>query len=370
MRFGLMLGLGLCGLAGATIVEQHGRLSVKGNRIVDQAGNPVILRGMALYWSQWKGQFYNPSAVKWLVDDWKCTVVRASMAVENGGYLTNAAAEKKKVMTVVQAAIDLGVYVIIDWHDHNAVNHAAQSKSFFEEMARAYGKYPNVIYELYNEPLNTHSWANQIKPYHEAVIPVIRALDPDNIIVCGTRSWSQEVDEASRNPLAGANIAYTLHYYAATHKQSLRDKAATALRNGIALMVTEYGTAEANGSGFLDVAESRKWWDFMDQNQLSHCNWSVADLTETTAALRPGASATGGWSAAALSASGTLVRNELRLKNTATTGIADVVTEPLSRSIPYGDGRGWLWGTPANDGRITGFRDALGRRLFIIAIQK
>jgi endoglucanase len=37
------------------VVEKHGRLSVEANRIVDQKGVAVVLRGMSLYWSQWKG---------------------------------------------------------------------------------------------------------------------------------------------------------------------------------------------------------------------------------------------------------------------------------------------------------------------------
>ena len=298
-----------------SMVEQHGQLSVQGNRIVDRNGQPVILRGMALYWSQWKGQFYNTNAVKWLRDDWHCTIVRASMAVGSGGYLTNPEREKAKVQTVVQAAIDLGIYVIIDWHDHNAFRNTAQAQAFFEEMARTYHGYPNVIYELWNEPLNSHDWSTVIKPYHEAVIPKIRAHDPRNLIICGTQTWSQDVDKASRDPLKFDNVAYTLHFYASTHKQSLRNKAATALKNGVALMVTEWGASEASGNGFLDVEETRRWWEFMDQNQLSWCTWSVADLRETSAALRPGASPNGGWTTNDISPAGLLVRQELRSKN-------------------------------------------------------
>jgi endoglucanase len=303
------------GLAEETFVQQHGQLSVKGNRIVDKTGKPVVMRGMALYWSQWKGQFYNPDVVKWLRDDWHCTIVRASMAVGSGGYLTNPEREKAKVKTVVQAALDLGIYVIIDWHDHNAHRNTGRAQEFFEEMARTYGKHPNVIYELWNEPLNTHDWGTVIKPYHEAVIPKIRAQDPKNLIICGTQTWSQDVGKASRDPLKFDNVAYTLHFYASTHKESLRKKAATALNNGVALMVTEWGASEASGGGKLDVEETRRWWDFMDKNQLSWCTWSVADLRETSAALRPGANAKGGWTTDEISPSGLLVREELRAKN-------------------------------------------------------
>lgn len=300
-----------------TVVQRHGQLRVQGNRIVDKNGDPVVLRGMSLFWSQWMGRFYNPNVVQWLRDDWQCTVIRAAMGVEAGGYLTNPQAEREKVKAVVQAAIDRGIYVIIDWHDHNAHKHTEQAQAFFAEMARAYGKFPNVIYEPWNEPLNSHDWSTVIKPYHQGVIPKIRAHDPHNLIICGTQTWSQDVDKASRDPLKFENVAYTLHFYAATHKQSLRNKAATALANGVALMVTEWGTSEASGNGKLDDDETRKWWEFMEQNHLSWCNWSLADKAETSAALKPGASAAGGWPTNALSPSGNLVREELRAKNAA-----------------------------------------------------
>jgi endoglucanase len=297
-----------------TPVQRHGQLRVVGNRIVDQHGQPVQLRGMSLFWSQWKPQYYNADAIKWLRDDWNCTVIRAAMAVEAGGYLTNPQAEKQKIRTVVQAAIDSGLYVIIDWHDHNADKHTEQAKEFFAGVAQEYGNVPNVIYETWNEPLRRHDWSTTIKPYHQAVIPAIRAHDPDNLIVCGTQTWSQDVDKAAADPLKFDNVAYTLHFYASTHKQWLRDKAQTAMDKGIAIMVTEWGTSEANGSGKRDQAETRVWLDFMDEHQLSWCNWSVTDKSETSAALMPGAAGRGGWAEQDLSPSGRLVHAALRAK--------------------------------------------------------
>jgi endoglucanase len=297
-----------------TPVEQYGQLKVLGNQVVGQDGQAVQLRGMSLFWSQWMGKYYNAEAVKWLQQDWRCTVVRAAMAVDRGGYLQNPAAEKQKVIAVVDAAIQQGLYVIIDWHDHKAENHTEEAKAFFTDMAQRYGDKPNVIYELYNEPMNV-SWTTVIKPYHETLIQAIRQHDPDNLIVCGTRNWSQEVEEAADNPIDKPNIAYTLHYYASTHKQGLRDKATRALNKGVALMVTEFGLSEASGTGFLDQAETRTWWRFLDQHKISWCNWSVTDKNETSAALRPGAKAAGNWTPDEISASGTFVREELRARN-------------------------------------------------------
>jgi endoglucanase len=68
-----------------------------------------------------------------------------------------------------------------------------------------------------------------IKPYHQSVVATIRKYDTKNIIVLGTRTWSQEVDTAANSPVSGSNLCYTLHYYAASHKQDLRNKAQAAL---------------------------------------------------------------------------------------------------------------------------------------------
>ena len=116
-----------------------------------------------------------------------------------------------------------------------------------------------MIYETYNEPTGV-TWA-QIKPYHEAVVAAIRAVDTDNLIVLGTPNWSQDVDLAAADPVAGTNLLYTLHFYACTHKQSLRDKANKAISMGLPLFVTEFGATPADGgvtkSGDNYVCEAR-----------------------------------------------------------------------------------------------------------------
>lgn len=298
-----------------TSVEKYGQLSVKGNKIVDQNGNPVQLKGMSLFWSQERPGFYNYECIKWLRNDWKCEIIRAAMAVENAGYLENPTIEMAKVDTAVAAAIKLGIYIFIDWHDHHGQRHLNESKAFFAQMAQKYSQYPNVIYEIYNEPLNDITWADSVKPYCQAVIDTIRCYDHKNIILCGTTTWSQDVDIASEDPIKGENIAYTLHYYSATHKAELRARAETAMQNGIALMVSEFGTVFANGDGDVDYEESRLWWDFCNKYQLSWCCWSVCDKAESSAALKPGASTTGGWKLEDLNPSGILVRSELRGEN-------------------------------------------------------
>jgi endoglucanase len=293
-----------------TPVKRHGRLRATGNRILDERGQPVTLRGMSLFWSQWKPQFYQSSTIAWLRDGWKADVVRAAMAVHHGGYLEHPEAEAAKVRVVIDAAIELGIYVIVDWHAHYP--EAAAATRFFDEIAGRYAGHPNLIYETWNEPLPEHDWSTLIKPYHSELITVIRRHDPAALIVAGAQSWSQDVDKSAADPLPFCNVAYSLHFYAGSHGETLRAKASAALNAGAALMVTEWGTSEADGAGVLDVGETRLWWSFLEQNQLSDVNWSICDKEETSAALVPGACGSGGWPGDLLSPSGRMVRDRLR----------------------------------------------------------
>jgi len=320
----------------------YGQLNVEGNKIVSsKTGLPVRLRGMSLFWSQWKPQFWTSPTVKWLKDDWHVTVVRAAMAVENGGFLENPQVEKARVQAVVDAAIAVGIYVIIDWHDHNAEQHLSQSLAFFGEMAAKYGALPNVIFEVFNEPVN-QEWTAIIKPYHEQLVNVIRQYT-DNLIILGTRLWSQEVDVASRDPVKGKNLAYTIHFYASTHREELREKVRQALANRVAIFATEWGACDASGDGKLDFAETQSWLDFFEQNGISDANWAVGDKKESCAALKPGASGTGGWPSCVLTESGAFVRALLRNEppapalNAADTPAAECPGLPKAQDGPCSD---------------------------------
>ena len=294
-------------------VDVHGSLNVSGNKIVDQNNSLVSFAGNSFFWSNTHfgaERFYNADVVSTLKNDWGSTIVRAAMGVEDfGGFLTYPDANRERVRTVVDAAIAEGLYVIIDWHSHHAENYRQNAIDFFKEMATIYGNHPNIIYEIYNEPINS-SWSNDIKPYAEAVISEIRAIDPDNLIIVGTPFFSQEVDVASNDPITSStNIAYTLHFYAGTHGASLRARAQTALNNGIPLFVTEWGTVNANGDGGVDNNSTDEWMSFLAENDISHLNWSVHDKDEGASILRPGAPSNGNWSDANLTESGLRVRS-------------------------------------------------------------
>ncbi|MGC4063728.1 MAG: glycoside hydrolase family 5 protein [Polyangiaceae bacterium] len=299
-----------------TPVKVHGKLHVAGTRLLDEHDAKVQLKGPSSMWLNWENSGYasNLDGVRHLRNNWKATVIRAAMGVDaTGAYLTNPDAMKTRLRAVVDVAVQLGMYVIIDWHDHAAEKHQAQAVEFFTEMATTYGNLPNVIYETYNEPLKV-DWNTVVKPYHEAVVTAIRAVDPDNIIVLGTPNWSQAVDVAATSPLTGTNLMYTLHFYACTHTQWLRNKAQTALDAGLPLFVTEWGATNADGgtTGTLCLDEAQRWHDFMNTNGVSWAAWKFDDCRDLSCFFKPGTPVDGTFTADQLNGHGPFVRDRMR----------------------------------------------------------
>lgn len=298
----------------AGVVSENGLLRAEGNRIVGEHGDPVAVAGVSHFWSQWDGApYYTRETVDWLVEDWKVTLARAALGVHSGplGYQQQPAQELAKVRAVVEAAIANDIYVLIDWHDHHAEDNVEDAVAFFSRMAQLYGDQPHVIYEIYNEPLKV-SWSKTVKLYAKRVIAAIRAHDPDNLIIVGTPYWSQRVDEAAADPIDDPNVAYTLHFYAGTHKADLRQRAQTALDAGVALMVTEWGSVNANGDGAIDHESVAEWMKFIKAKDLSHAAWSISNKDETSAILKPHVTKISGWTEDDLTANGRMLRALLR----------------------------------------------------------
>lgn len=291
-------------------VSFHGHLSTSGNQLLDQNGNPIILRGMSLFWTNWGGKYYTDGVIATLAQDWNVSVVRLAMGIENdNGYLQNPEYHKTLIKNMIRAAIREDIYVIVDWHDHNAHFKKDKAIEFFDEISKEFSEYPNLIYELYNEPL----WIDWsiIKRYADPVIDKIRSNGAKNPIVVGTPAWSQNVDAAISDPIRKENILYALHFYAATHKQWLRDKGNIALAAGLPLMITEFGLSEASGDGRLDYEETDRWLSWAEANGISWVNWSVFDKRESSAALKPGANPNGNWNAWDLTSSGAWIKRKL-----------------------------------------------------------
>jgi len=296
--------------ANAQPVKQHGRLKVTGTQLTDIHDSAVVLHGMSFGWHNLWPRFYNSAAVHELVTNWKCTVIRASMGIQlnDSGYLKSPARSIQLMANVIDACIKEGVYVIIDWHDHNI--HQSEANEFFNLMSKKYVGYANVIYELFNEP--DHETWPEVKAYSEEIIKIIRANDPDNIILIGSPQWDQSVHLPAADPIKGYNnLMYTMHFYAGTHKKWLRDRTDEAIKSGLPVFISECAGMEATGNGPLDINEWNLFKDWMDEKKLSWIAWSVSDKNETCSVLKPSALSTGSWKEEDMKEWGKLVKELL-----------------------------------------------------------
>ncbi|GAA3130972.1 hypothetical protein GCM10010466_22010 [Planomonospora alba] len=306
--------------ATGTPVAINGKLRVCGVKLCNRYNRPIQLRGMSTHGIQWFPKCYTDASLNALADDWKADLFRISMYVQEGGYETDPAAFTEQVNKYVDMATARGLYAIIDFHtltpgdpNHNL----ARAKTFFASVAARNADKDNVIYEIANEP-NGVSWAS-IKSYAEQVIPVIRAADPDAVVIVGTRAWSSlGVSEGSNeteivnNPVDADNIMYAFHFYAASHKDDYRAVVSRAAAK-LPLFVSEFGTVTASGNGQVDLASTAAWLDMLDQLKIGYANWTYSDAPESSAAFKPGTCAGGTFAGTGvLNPSGVYIRDRIR----------------------------------------------------------
>lgn len=291
-----------------TPVSAHGALSVKGTQLVDKNGNAFQLKGVSTHGLQWFPQYVNKAAFTSLRDEWGCNVVRLALYTYENGYCSggNKTELKQLVNDGVSYATELGMYVIIDWHilnERDPNTYKSEAVAFFDEMSEKYASYDNVIYEICNEP-NGVSWG-QVKSYANEVIAAIRANDKDAIIIVGTPTWSQDVDQAAASPITGcSNIMYALHFYADTHTDWLRNRMVSAINAGLPVFVSEYGICDASGNGACNISQANSWIQTMDQYGVSYVCWNLANKNESSSLISSGVSKKSGWSYDELSTEG------------------------------------------------------------------
>ena len=294
-------------------VKKYGQLQVNGAQLCDQQGRPVILRGVSLGWHNLWPRFYNKKVVQTLHNDWHASVVRAAMGILiEDNYLENPKFAMQCITPVIESAIKNDVYVIIDWHSH--VLQTKEAKQFFGQMAKKYGKYPHVIYEIYNEPVED-TWAD-LKKYATEVIGEIRKYDADNIVLVGCPHWDQDIHLVAESPIEGfSNIMYTVHFYAATHGEYLRERTEAAVKKGIPVFISESGATEASGDGKIDPESEEQWIQMCERLGISWVCWSISDKNESCSMLLPRATATGPWSDDVIKEYGKLVKGLLKKYN-------------------------------------------------------
>ena len=314
-----------------TPVGKHGKLSLKtvdGYKtpvIVDKNGKPFQLRGASTHGIQWNEMrpYVNEGSFQSLRDEWGVNMVRLACYVTQGGYTAGSKDPMDStIQTGVEAAKKLGMYVIVDWHIHEENPHTtkSQAEEFFRTYATKYKDYDNVIFEICNEPTGV-SWYNNgsggdLYSYCKDIAKIIRDCGSNALIVCGTNTWSQDVDDVAKKPLKDdgfENILYTFHFYSGSHYEDKMNKVRTALAAGTPIFVTEFGICDASGNGGFDTVNADKWIELCDANNISYACWSLCNKNESASYLKPSSTkTTGGWTESDLATTGIWLVNTYR----------------------------------------------------------
>ena len=302
--------------AAEAVDEGLSALHVEGTRLVDDAGEAVVLRGVSTHGLAWYPEFVNEECFAQLHDEWGAGIVRLALyTADSGGWCTDGDRDELRevVDRGVQAAVACGMYVVIDWHilsDGDPNTYLDEACDFFDEMSARYAGQPAVIYEICNEPNGSATWED-VSSYAEEVLPHIRENAPDAVVLVGTPNWSQYVEQAAAAPLSDDNVLYTLHFYAATHTDSLRSSLRSAVEGGLPVFVSEFGICDASGAGSIDEDSADAWVELCDELGVSMVAWNLSNKDETSAILDAGCTKTAGFDEEDLSASGLWVRDML-----------------------------------------------------------
>ena len=295
-------------------VGKHGALKVRSGKLLDKNDLDIRLYGMSTHGLAWRPEFVCEETFRALRDDWHTNVIRLALYThEYHGYCTDG--DKSKLMALMKKgiglAIELGMYVIVDWHvlgEFSPLVYADEAEVFFDEISSCYGKYPNLIYEICNEPNGTADWS-AVKEYSERIIPVIRNNAPDSVILIGTPEWSQCCHEALEDMLDFDNIMYTFHFYAATHFEPLRRRLAACLDAGMPVFISECSITEASGHGNIDLVSAGEWFSLLDKYGLSYVCWNMSSSTENSGVIRHGCKKLSGWNDDELKITGQWFKN-------------------------------------------------------------
>ena len=269
-----------------------GKLQVLDGKLCGEDGQSAMLRGVSTHDLIVTESFLNDQLFEELARDGGVNLFRLAMythGVGVMGYCTGGdrARYEEDIFKGVELAKQHDMYVIIDWHilsDGDPNLYVDQAKDFFARMAEKYSGYNNVLYEICNEP-NGVDWA-AVKRYAQEVIPVIREKDPRAVVIVGDPQWSSDLRSVLADPLDYENVLYTLHFYAASHKEDSRAAVAEASAQGLPIFVTEYGVTAANGGFPRDLESADLWVELLERERISYCMWTFSKVAEPCSAVR------------------------------------------------------------------------------------
>ena len=268
--------------------NENGALHVDGTKLVDENGETAELRGVSTHGLTWFPKFINEELFNEVSSQWGANLIRLANYSEE--YSKGKEKESLKLVEKgIEYAVESDMYVIVDWHvleEKNPLTNLSDAIDFFYKISKKYKDVSNVIYEICNEPNGDTTWT-EIKEYASCVIPIIKSQNPDAVIIVGTPDYDRDLVVAQKDPIEGySNIMYAFHFYAASHKEEMRNTLENAIADGLPIFVSECGLSEESGDGELDLKEAKLWFNLLSENQIPFTIWSLSNKDESSAMIK------------------------------------------------------------------------------------
>ncbi len=344
------------------VVTKNGKLNTKDGAVRNEKGDKVCLMGPSWYWSCSAPQWWKAETVDYLVENWNIQLVRLPVSIapckdgqtpwtdksqtwNTDNYLHSPEYTKALVDDMVRAAIENDIYVIIDFHEHYAQHWANLANEFFTYFATKWGEYPNVMYEIFNEPMCDDG---TVVSYAKKVIPTIRKIDTDNIIIVGSSEYSRHPESVTAAGEGYSNIAYTWHGYVEWTHQGDWQSRGSNWNSGIPVVVTEWGMDPGNDGGLINTYRQHSvisaFWSMSNKGG-NDAKWSVLkdDCFKTT-----------GWSESDMTDDGKYMLNQCK----GWINYKPVVTTPLVKELSMSICSAKKFFLPTDETTLTG--DAAG----------
>ena len=192
-----------------------------------------------------------------------------------------------KLYEVVDRLISNEIYTIINWHtlyqgyynNHLLYTHQDIAKKFFIDISNKYPNNPYIIFELNNE--DKEDWIS-ISNYAKYLIPSIREISPQSLIIVGTPDMDGSPNKVEINPnkegfLNYPNILYAFHIYPNGQVNWKTTSFEEAIKNmNMPIIVTEWSSS--NGPNSYNEIFSLNLIKKLKKYKVSWCNYAWSDI--------------------------------------------------------------------------------------------
>lgn len=257
-------------------------LRTSSNRIIDEEGTPIILRGVnierrSFIWDFVQSVDYElraiPVATGGGPEGWGANVVK--LYFSSGPVLRGETEYISAYDEMISLANSNGAYVHLVYRDHEPNDDAPgrpddDAKLALNMMAARYANNPGVIYGVQGEPFGI-DWV-ELEAIYTDMIDSVRAVHPRSLISVPGTQYGRYLNGVLDRPILRANIFYTSHPYD-TWETIRREYLLGDISSVHPIVLGEFGI----GGAMPSTDDMEALLDYSERNGIGWIAWQFSD---------------------------------------------------------------------------------------------